>query len=193
LKIIEELEIRNPPKKNKKKLIHLQLHWLRDNPYPNPEESDTNRESLNFNNSKYIFDFLYFKLNIYFELLKFRLSLLVSLSSGFGYGLSLNQCNCKWINFFLFFLGGFLISSSSIIFNQILEKNYDKFMFRTNNRPLPKNKISTFESFFFSIFILIFGSILLLYYTNFLTFYLSLFSLFLYNFITERNKTIRNR
>jgi protoheme IX farnesyltransferase len=56
-------------------------------------------------------------------------------------------------------------------------------MFRTNNRPLPKNKISIFESFFFSIFILILGSILLLYYTNFLTFYLSLLSLFLYTFI----------
>ena len=37
--------------------------------------------------------------------------------------------------------------------------------------------------FFFSIFILILVSILLLYYTNFLTFYLSLLSLFLYTFI----------
>ena len=43
-------------------------------------------------------------------------------------------------------LGGFLITGASNAFNQIWERDLDKLMIRTQNRPLPLGKITVFES-----------------------------------------------
>ena len=47
-----------------------------------------------------------------------------------------------YTDLFLLTTGGILIVSSSNIFNQIIEKDLDKLMIRTKNRPLPKNEIT---------------------------------------------------
>ncbi len=39
-------------------------------------------------------------------------------------------------------IGGFLVTGASNAFNQIIEKNLDKLMARTENRPLPKDRLS---------------------------------------------------
>jgi len=85
-------------------------------------------------------DFVMAKVKAYCELLKFRLSFLVAFSCGFGYVLASSQVN--WTTLFMLFLGGFLLSGASVIVNQIIEKDLDRLMTRTMNRPLPTFRFS---------------------------------------------------
>ena len=50
----------------------------------------------------------------------------------------------------LLFFGGFLVTGASNAFNQILEKDLDKLMHRTENRPMPKERLSHTEALIFS-------------------------------------------
>ena len=134
--------------------------------------------------------FIFLKIKIYFELLKFRLSFLVSFSAIFGYFLSIRDDIYQWNNIFMFFLGGLLISGSAIIINQVLEIKYDSLMYRTKYRPLPTKRINIFESIFFSFFIFFLGLLFLFYYTNLLTVLLSVISFLIYAFIYTPLKRI---
>ena len=49
-------------------------------------------------------------------------------------------------NIFLLFLGGFLITAGANTINQILEKDYDKLMKRTRNRPLAAGRMHAPEA-----------------------------------------------
>ena len=51
--------------------------------------------------------------------------------------------------FILLIIGGILVTVLQNGFNQILEKDYDKLMLRTSNRPLPKNNLTIFQLYFF--------------------------------------------
>src|SRR5689334_19638528 len=84
------------------------------------------------------------KAKAYFELLKFRLSFLVAFSCAFGYVLASPQI--VWSTFTMLFIGGFLLSGASVIVNQIIEKDLDKLMTRTQNRPLPTGRLSINEA-----------------------------------------------
>jgi protoheme IX farnesyltransferase len=121
------------------------------------------------------------KTRAYFELLKFRLSFLVAFSCAFGYVLASPQVN--WITLAMLFLGGFLLSGSSVIINQIIEKDLDRLMVRTMNRPLPTYRISVNEASAFAVFCLLAGVSILLLYTNVLTTILSVVSMILYGFV----------
>ncbi len=79
-------------------------------------------------------------LNIVKELTKFRLTLSVVFSSFISYFLGAEIMD--YIQLSLLLIGGVLIVGSSNIFNQIIEKDLDKIMARTKNRPLPKKEIS---------------------------------------------------
>lgn len=117
----------------------------------------------------------------YFELLKFRLSFLVAFSCAFGFVLASYQ-----INFFtlaMVFLGGFLLSGASVTVNQIIEKDLDKLMTRTLNRPLPTNRISVNEAIVFTVICFAAGVGLLIAFTNPLTTMLSIVSMVLYSFV----------
>ena len=75
----------------------------------------------------FAFEKIKLMLNIFFELLKLRLSLLGTFSAVFGYLLaSSNTINYEKL--FFLFLGGFLITSSSVINNQILDNDSDGFI-----------------------------------------------------------------
>jgi protoheme IX farnesyltransferase len=124
-----------------------------------------------------------FRLKVYFNFLKFRLSLFVALSSGFGYSFAVGKCNWDFFNFIILLIGGFCISGSSISLNQIIENNYDKIMHRTLLRPIPSNQLYLLESIIVTIIINIFGLLLLLFYTNILTTFLSFISMVMYSFI----------
>jgi len=78
-------------------------------------------------------------LKIINELTKFRLTLSVVFSSFISYFLGSDSIN--FIDLTLLLTGGILMVSSSNIFNQIIERDLDKLMNRTKDRPLPKNKI----------------------------------------------------
>ena len=77
-------------------------------------------------------------LNIVKELTKFRLTLSVVFSSFISYFLGVEIIDFTQLSLLL--TGGILIVGSSNIFNQIIEKDLDKLMARTKNRPLPKKK-----------------------------------------------------
>ena len=76
-------------------------------------------------------------------------------------------------------MGGILIVSSSNIFNQIIEKDLDKLMKRTKNRPLPKKEISQSLAMTIAIIFTIIG-LYFMYSINLKAAILSAVSVFLY-------------
>src|SRR5205809_858825 len=108
------------------------------------------------------FPFAMAKAKAYFELLKFRLSFLVAFSCGFGYVLGSAVLN--WTTLAMLFLGGFLLSGASVIVNQILEKDLDKLMTRTMNRPLPTDRVNVQEAIVCCVVCLLAGVLILVAY-----------------------------
>jgi len=122
------------------------------------------------------------KSRAFYELLKPRLSFLVAFSSGFGYILAIAG-PINWLQFFMVFLGGFLISGSAVTINQIIEVDLDKLMKRTSTRPLPTARVTIAESIQYAIICGLIGFSLLYFYTNLLTVLLAVLSLVLYSFV----------
>jgi heme o synthase len=131
--------------------------------------------------SSFGFSLVMSRVKSYRELLKFRLSFLVAFSCAFGYMLASPVIN--WVNLFMLFLGGFLLSGASGTINQIIEKDLDKLMNRTKNRPLPTESISVNEAIWFAIVCLSISLVILFLFTNVLTTLLSLVSMILYCFV----------
>jgi protoheme IX farnesyltransferase len=121
------------------------------------------------------------KAKAYWELLKFRLSFLVAFSCAFGFVLATPRVD--WFILTMVFVGGFLLSGSSVIVNQVIEKDLDKLMTRTMSRPLPTNRVTVNEAILVSAFCFIAGVGLLMNYTNPLTTALSILSMVLYSFV----------
>jgi len=78
----------------------------------------------------------------------------------------------------LFFLGSVLMRSAGCIFNDIVDKDFDKKVERTKKRPITAGKISVLNAYFYIIFLCLLALIILLQF-NFLTIVLGLGSMFL--------------
>ena len=76
----------------------------------------------------------------------------------------------------LFLLGSILMRSAGCIFNDIVDRDFDKKVARTKNRPIASGKISVFESFIYVI-ILCLASLLVLLQFNKLTIILGMSSM----------------
>jgi protoheme IX farnesyltransferase len=122
------------------------------------------------------------KIRAFVELLKVRLSLLVAFSCAFGYGLA-TRGNMDWQVLIMLTLGGFLLSGASVSINQILEKDLDGLMTRTQNRPLPTSRLTVGEATIFTLICLVASLVILWIYTNPLTVVLSIISMLLYSFV----------
>ena len=118
---------------------------------------------------------------VIFELTKFRLSLLVSFSAIFGFILASDSF--YFIDLLVLGISGYFVTASSVINNQIIEKDLDRKMDRTKNRPLPTNRISNRVSLIVSIIFMIIGLVIMTSYFNLIAGILSLISLILYTFI----------
>ena len=127
-------------------------------------------------------------IKIFFELSKFRLSLLVSLSSIFGFLISSKSVDINEV--FILLIAGYLVSSSSVINNQIFERDLDKLMERTKKRPIPTDRVSIKKSIIISFTSMIVGLSLISYYLNIYAALLSLISLILYSFVYTPMKKI---
>jgi len=125
--------------------------------------------------------FVLAKARAYWELMKFRLSFLVAFSCAFGFVLA--SPNVNWFKLAMLFIGGFLLSGGSVTINQIIERDLDKLMTRTMNRPLPTHRVSVKEASMVAIFCLLAGLGILLQFTNTLTATLSIVSMILYSFV----------
>ena len=136
---------------------------------------------LKLSKTIFVFQKILMNIKLFFELIKFRLSFLVTFSSVVGFLLSSNYIN--YFSLFILIISGFFITGSSIINNQIIEKDSDKLMNRTKNRPLPTNKISSRNALFISLALCITGLILMVLFLNKLTALLSFFSLIIYTFL----------
>ena len=120
-------------------------------------------------------------LKVIFELTKFRLSFLVSFSAIVGFILASD--NFIFIDLLVLGLSGYLVTAASVINNQIFEKELDKKMDRTKNRPLPTNRITKTNSTIISIIFMVIGLVTMTVYFNFTSGLLSLASLLLYTFV----------
>ena len=84
------------------------------------------------------------KISDYVALTKFRLAALVVFSAGAGYFMAPGAFDWKVFLFLIF--GGFFVTGASNGFNQIIEKDLDKLMNRTKNRPLPAQRLGKGEA-----------------------------------------------
>jgi len=78
----------------------------------------------------------------------------------------------------LFFLGSVLMRSAGCIFNDIVDKDLDKKVERTKNRPIAAKKISIINAFFYVVALCLIALLILLQF-NLLTITLGLGSMFL--------------
>jgi protoheme IX farnesyltransferase len=128
-------------------------------------------------------------LKILAELLKLRLSFLVAFSSAFGYLLAI-QGPILWDQLLMLSFGGFLVSGAATTINQVLERDYDRLMKRTMNRPLPTGRVSVQEALLIASVSALMGLSILTVYTNLLTTALSALSLLLYSFVYTPMKRV---
>ena len=122
------------------------------------------------------------KLQDYSQLIKFRLTFTVVLSSIFGYLIGYSD-TLNWTELFALIIGGFLVVASSNGLNQIVEKNYDILMTRTENRPLAQNRMGVMEAAIFCTITGIVGVYFLGYYLNTYAAILGIGSLISYAFL----------
>jgi len=104
------------------------------------------------------------KMKDYGQLLKLRLASLVVFSAVVSYFMAAE--NPDWTTAVLLTLGGFLVTGASNSFNQIIEKDLDRMMSRTENRPMPNSRLSHTEALVFSSIIGIAGIFILWYFMN---------------------------
>ena len=142
------------------------------------------------NNSQLsFFKILSLKLKDILELTKLRLSLLVVFSAIMAYLLAIETA-VVWSNVFFLFLGGFLVTASSNTVNQIIEKDLDKLMTRTQNRPLPAGRMRLVEAYMIAGITGVSGILILAFYFNTLSGLLGALALISYAFIYTPFKRI---
>lgn len=108
--------------------------------------------------------FLLARLQDYAQLTKMRLASLVVFSAAMAFLLAPGSVN--WNHFILLIIGGFLVTGASNGINQIMERDLDKLMTRTANRPLPGERMSVAEAFTISALMAVAGIFILTYYLN---------------------------
>ncbi len=107
-------------------------------------------------------------------------------SWGLAYAYSINQNSEIFIYYLiLFFLGSVLMRSAGVIVNDIVDKEFDKKVKRTKNRPITSKKISIFHSLIYVAFLCSLAFLILIQF-NFLTICLGIGSMipaFLYPYM----------
>lgn len=116
----------------------------------------------------------------YAQLTKMRLASLVVFSAltGYFFAIDLHQVNALEIMFLI--VGGFMVTGSSNAFNQIIERDLDKLMKRTADRPIPDGRMEPMEGLIIAGILAVFGVLLLWFGLNPLSGLLGTLALFLY-------------
>jgi protoheme IX farnesyltransferase len=120
------------------------------------------------------------------KLIKLRLTFLVVFSASISFLIG-SMANTRtggvidWKNWGILIAGGFLVTAAANCFNEIIEKDYDRLMRRTMDRPIPAGRMTTGQALVLGLFMGIFGTYLLGS-LNLATGLLSVFSILLYAF-----------
>jgi protoheme IX farnesyltransferase len=116
------------------------------------------------------------------KLIKFRLTFLVVFSASISFLIG-SKANgiIIWGDWVKLIIGGFLVTSAANCFNEIIEKDLDKLMKRTMDRPMPAGRMTTGQGLVLGLGMGIAGTYLLGG-LNLLTGLLSVFSILLYAF-----------
>lgn len=130
------------------------------------------------------------KVTDYNQLIKTRLTFLVVLSAAITYATAAVNTGINWLDLLMLTLGGTLVTGAANGINQIIEKNYDKLMVRTANRPVATNRMSNTEAGLASGIMGIIGVIIIGWGLNPLAGAVALVSLLLYAFIYTPMKRI---
>lgn len=120
------------------------------------------------------------------KLIKFRLTFLVVFSASvtFLIGSKANTAThgvINWKHWGMLIIGGFLVTAAANCFNEIIEKDFDKLMKRTKDRPIPAGHMTTGQALILGLFMAL-GGTYLLGSLNLTTGLLSVFSILLYAF-----------
>ena len=121
------------------------------------------------------------------ELTKMRLALSVVFSAVAGYLLSATEVSFYDIGLLAF--GGYCMVGASNAFNQVIEKDLDALMKRTQNRPIPTKAISVSQALFFAVLMTVLG-LISLYVLSPKTAMFAAISIFLYTSVYTPLKTI---
>ncbi|HTD41405.1 MAG TPA: heme o synthase [Mucilaginibacter sp.] len=120
------------------------------------------------------------------KLIKFRLTFLVVFSASVTFLIG-SKANAEthgvinWTHWGMLIIGGFLVTGAANCFNEIIEKDLDKLMKRTKDRPIPAGHMNTGQALILGLFMALVGTYLLGY-LNLPTGLLSVFSILLYAF-----------
>lgn len=117
------------------------------------------------------------RLKAWAEFAKLRLAVLVVFSAAVSYFMAVETFDL--MRFSMLIIGGFLITGASNGFNQVIEKDLDALMQRTQNRPIPSGRMSAKEGTILSVVMAIIG-VTLLWLLNPLTGILGTLALILY-------------
>lgn len=104
------------------------------------------------------------KIKVYAAFTKMRLASLVVFSAVVSYMYAAPTINI-W-TLMILSLGGFLVTGASNGMNQIIEKDFDKLMDRTSNRPIPSGQMSVMEGLLVVAITGVLGIFLLWYFLN---------------------------
>lgn len=114
------------------------------------------------------------------QLMKLRLTSLVVISAGLGYGLAVTSSGFSWFALVILSIGGVLVTGASNGFNQIIERDSDALMKRTADRPIPKQRLSVTEALIWCTLLGVIGIFLIWYFLNPLSGILAALALVMY-------------
>lgn len=122
------------------------------------------------------------------KLIKFRLTFLVVFSASvtflIGSKIQVDRAilpQIDWNNWLILIVGGFLVTGAANCFNEIIEKDLDKLMTRTKDRPMPAGRMTTGQGLVLGLIMGMAGT-WLLGKLNLETGLISVFSILLYAF-----------
>ena len=113
------------------------------------------------------------------ELSKLNILSLVLVATFLGFYLGSNG-EIEYSKLFLTLIGTAFTAAGSGSLNHYLERDADKKMDRTRNRPLPSGNLTPLFAVLYGMALVVIGSIMLAYFVNLLTGFLSLLTSFLY-------------
>lgn len=124
------------------------------------------------------------------EITKAGLAISVLFSSIAGYFLGISdQKPFEWSVLIMLTIGGYCMVGASNAFNQVIEKDIDKLMDRTKNRPVPSGRMTPTVALVLASFLTLLG-VFLLYKINPKTAMFGAISIFLYTSVYTPLKTV---